>query len=190
VIGTLSAPFQRALAVTVLLFILSVIWGGVVRPLAGRWEAWNTEIENGEKLLDGYQSAGASQAELQTKISALQQILARQHPFLEGTSSPLVAAKMQGDLKAVVEAAGGQLRSVQVLPAATEGGIGRVGVRADIGATVESLEKILYEIEHSTPLLLIDSLEIQAPENGQDGPGHPVPLTVRFDVYGYLPAVP
>ena len=185
-IHALSPRLQRALALTLLLLAVFAVWGGVVTPIARAWQERTAAIESDRQLLAGYRRATSDPTALLERLKQAEQILVDQRGFLEGPTEALAAARLQGDLKRIVEAAGGQLRSAQSLAPVAEEGNQRIGVRIDTLLNIETLKNVLHAIEGAIPPLFIAALEIQAPEEGQNAPGRAIPLTTRMEIHGYL----
>jgi general secretion pathway protein M len=62
----------------------------------------------------------------------------------------------------MVDAAGAQLRSVRILPIETEEQHTKIGTRADLHCTTESLLDLLYDIEQARPFLSIDKPSVRS----------------------------
>jgi general secretion pathway protein M len=92
-------------------------------------------------------------------------------------------------LKEVIESDGGELTSMQLLPARDEEGFQRVAIAITLSTTIASLQQILYAIEGQSPYLFIEDIEVtadqaiaedsQSPENRN--------LQVHLEVFGYMP---
>ena len=62
--------------------------------------------------------------------------------------------------KAIVDA-GGQLSSTQALPVSSDDNFNKITVRVRMTGTSEALRAVLYKIETSEPLIIIDQIDIR-----------------------------
>ena len=111
--------------------------------------------------------------------------------FLQGTNEALVAAQIQNRVKALSEAARGELKSTQVLPAQDEGKYRRITIRVQLTLDLPAAQSLIYGVETASPLLFLDNLDMRAhiAERRRDrsAPGSDDGmLDLRFDVYGYV----
>ena len=96
----------------------------------------------------------------------------------------------------MVEGAGGELRSTQILPAvAIEGdaGIRRAALRVQFAVTIAGLAETLYELESGQPYLLIDQLSVREQRTRRrrrDEPETEASLDISLELSGYLHAEP
>lgn len=108
--------------------------------------------------------------------------------FLKATSAPLAAAEIQELAKNVVEAQGGKLVSMQILPPKDEQRWRQITVNVQLTASLASLKGILYALEASRPYLFIDNFSARTPpvflRPGAQTLTEPE-LTVGFDLTGY-----
>jgi len=75
-------------------------------------------------------------------------------------------AEMQGSAQKMASAAGATLRSSRTLPQTVEEGFTSLGVELDLIASTAGLVALLHAIETAEPMILVDRLAIQVPENG------------------------
>jgi general secretion pathway protein M len=181
----------RALAAAILLALIAAIVGLALRPFALAWADARDSIAASSALLAGFQRAAAERPALEAELKALGgQTELKQPGLIDATNAPLAAARLQSAVKAIVEGEGGQVRSVQELPAARAGGFQRVAIRLDIGVATDGLQKALYRIESAQPYMFVDNLAIRAPEPQRVvGPRAPAnDLAIRLEVFGYMRA--
>lgn len=82
------------------------------------------------------------------------------------STESLASAELQNAIKMAVVTTGGQLISTQVLPSKIEGEFKRISVKVRMMGTIEGLRSVLYQIETSVPLYVIDDMDIR-PERGR-----------------------
>ncbi|MBV8755024.1 MAG: hypothetical protein JO328_19380 [Hyphomicrobiales bacterium] len=109
--------------------------------------------------------------------------------FLAGTNEGVVVADLQTRLKAVADAAGARLRSVQSLPPKTREEVRYVGARLDVYGPLAAIQRTLHAVETGNPFLFVDAAVIRTapPVNMQGLPNataqEPV-IDAQFDVFG------
>ena len=93
-------------------------------------------------------------------------------------------------MKSVVEAAGGELRSTQILPAEqldADLGFRRTTLRIHFVGTIEGLEETLFELETGQPYLIIDEVTVRqaGPPPAYEPQAQPM-LDVSLELFGYV----
>jgi general secretion pathway protein M len=68
---------------------------------------------------------------------------------------------MQEFIKKAIVEAGGQLSSTQSIPVSSKGDFTRITVRVRMTGNSEVLRSVLYKIETSKPLIVIDQIDIR-----------------------------
>jgi general secretion pathway protein M len=179
----------RAAALSLLLALIGAIFIFAVQPLSRVHQETDDAIDAAGESLRRYERLAATRPALQKQF---EQVRAQQDSsgfYLTGETDGLAAAELQDLVNATIAANGGQLRSIQILPAKAEGEFKRVSVRVQFTTTIERLARILYALEAGRTYLFIDNLDIRnrrarsrKKEPDPEGPK----LTVRFDLYGYL----
>jgi general secretion pathway protein M len=180
---------SRALAVLILLGAIAVVWLGALKPLFDDYQATRQSIADDEAALARFRRVAAELPHRRAALAALRQRQAASEGFLQGTNEALVAAQIQNRLKALVEAAHGELKSTQVLPVQEEGKYRRITLRAQMTLDTAATQQVVYGIETASPLLFLDNLDLRVHIGGdrhRDRANPDPPLDVRFDVYGYM----
>jgi hypothetical protein len=91
----------------------------------------------------------------------------------------------------VVEGAGGELRSTQILPAEeleADLGFRRTALRVHFVVTIDGLEETLYELETGQPYLIIDEVTVRqerARRRRSEPQAQPM-LDVSLELFGYV----
>jgi general secretion pathway protein M len=164
----------------------------VDQGLLARYRYYQDYLEQKQAQLVRMERMTASRELIQQQITKIKQDQSVVSQYLPHTAPALAAAELQQRIRAVVEAAGGTLRSTQALPPVEEGSAVKVAVSVTLTGDTGHLHKILYDLEAQTPLLFVDNLEITARENRQRLAGGRiagytrVQLSVQFEVWGYL----
>ena len=187
-IGALSPPVSRALAVAILVGIIGSLYYGVVAPFHDEYASTRQSIDQLQDQLVRYQRAARDLPTRQADLTALKQRQSSQDGFLQGSNDTLVAAQIQNRIKALSDAAQGDLKSIQILPAQDEGKLRRITVRGQMTATLPGILRIFYGLESASPLLFLDNVDFRArtaqlrvrgeePDSGL--------IDIQFDVYGF-----
>lgn len=182
---------SRALALGLLLLFVLAVVSVVVRPFWTAWRDAGESIAASTTLLAGFARSAAALPALQVQLHDLGEVETAPAGLIDASNPPLAAARLQSTVKAIIESAGGQVRSVQDQPTNRSGSFLRVGIRLDIAIGTEALQKALYRIESAQPYMFVDNLSIRASEALQR-PGLPSAggsdLSVRLEVFGYIKA--
>jgi general secretion pathway protein M len=189
---TLSPPISRSLAAALLVGLIAVAYLAVIQPVIEGWSEQSEEIGRLESTLARYRQVAQQRASRETELAELKQRAAGEDGLLRGANETLMAATIQNRLKGLVESAQGELKSVQILPAQTEGHLRRITVRSQISMTIDAAQRVFYDLEGGEPLLFLDNIDIRSLEesrrhreradNGM--------LEVHLDVYGYAQPQP
>jgi len=175
-----------------LLVVVSTLYLVVDHVLVARYRFYLERLEQQQGRLEQLERMAASREPIQQLIAKIQQDRNITAQYLPQSAPPLAAADLQQRVKAVVEAAGGTLRSTQALPPVEEGNAVKVAVNATVSGDTEILQKILYDLESQTPLLFVDNLEVSARAvrqrlpNGRLAGYTRVQLNIQFEISGYL----
>jgi general secretion pathway protein M len=107
--------------------------------------------------------------------------------FLAGANDGVVGADLQTRLKAIAEAGGARLQSVQSLPATQDGGIKYVGARIELIGTLAAIQRAIHAMESGKPYLFITAavLKSASPISRPDQTAEPV-AAVQLDAFGAL----
>jgi general secretion pathway protein M len=139
-------------------------------------------------MIARFERTVAGKADTVEQIEALADHQAQDNLCVSGSSEGVTAASLQERERALAEANGVAVASLQPMPAAARGAFSRVTVRVAINGTLESLFGLLHDLEGGHPLVFVENLEVKAaPYPWDRDPATVDPqLTVRFDVSGYL----
>lgn len=182
-IATLSLPIRRFAALGLLMAVLLLLWESAVDPIVGLWISTGSADGSSVRLLQRYRQSIGDEPYW---VSLQQKLQSGQYAdlFVEATNRDLGAAKLQQDIKAVAEANGGNVNSIQVLPPAKQHAQQRLGVRINFTIPVERLASVLAKYDHARPYLYLDNLTITAPEGMTNA--KPVQLTVKCDFFSFM----
>lgn len=179
---------SRALALTILVALVGLVYVTVVQPVIDDYTETSQSIDQMSGLLQRYRRIAANLAPMQAQLTRIQQQPGAKDGFFTGVNDTLVAAQLQGKLRSAVEAARGELKSTQVLPPEDDGKMRRITVRGQLVSTLGAIQRVIYDLEAASPYLFIDNLNMRVrpmERRAESADMDPI-LDVRFDVYGYL----
>jgi len=183
----LTPRASRLLALGILAALLLLAFFGFVSPLLDAYRQAGAASEQYRAALEHTRNSGSDLAGLRAELAHLKEHQASAVGFMQGSNPSLAAADLQNRIKSSVEAARGELRSTQILPARDEGAFRRISIRGQIAVNMAALQRVFYDLESATPFLFLDNVEIRSrPARRSTSPDDDPVLEVRFDLYGYM----
>jgi general secretion pathway protein M len=181
---------ERWLAVGLLLLISSFVGFVIILPLINQGLALHNEknalafrFEQYERILARRQSMTEAMASLKTAHET-------QNYLSTKNTSALASAELQELIKEAIVDAGGQLSSTQGLPVISKNDFTRIPVSVRMTATIDELRAILYKIETSTPLVVIEQLDIRPMRGVRNKVTHQIDpsneLSVNFQAISFM----
>ena len=187
-----GSPVSRLLALALLAAVPVLAYLLVVEPVIAAYRDAGAAIAQGQRLLQSYRERAEQRPQLAQLLAEEEERAADVTGYLAAVDDALAAVELQDRMKAVVESAGGQLRSAQSLevePVDAVPGVRRAALKVRFTADIESLATILYELETGSPYLFVDALSIREPRRQRrrrDEPEAAPQLDVVVELYGYL----
>lgn len=175
---------SRALAmvVTVAVAVATVVL--TVVPLARQSLGHRERMEEAEATLARWRAIAATRAATEADLHAVRQQVAAYSGLFLGQTGAIASANMQSELKRRIEAAGGEVRSMQPSPATQEGMLERMEIKVDFVCPPFALPQLLANIENAQPFLLPWQVSIGAAE-AQPGGQASIKLSHQWSVRGY-----
>lgn len=187
-IATLSEANRRYLALAILLTLVTLLLVGIVMPLQKQFADYDTSIEQLEFRLGKLRQIARLQVPLKNQLKQLQVINDKSRDLIKGKSEALAGANLQELSKEVLRSTGSRLESSQMLPVIIEDKLQRITIRIQFSATIATLQRVLYTLESSRPLLFIEEIAIktgQTRRTQQRSNNIATPLEVTLDLFGY-----
>jgi general secretion pathway protein M len=131
----------------------------LVMPVQAFFAERRAQIADQRALLARFAAIAAQQPRAQ---AAAQEAEAQVGEFLVGTNEGVIVADLQTRLKAMAEAAGARLRSVQSLPPKTRDEVRYVGARLDVFGPLAAIQRTLHAVESGNPYLFVDAAVVRA----------------------------
>lgn len=177
---------SRMLALLLLLAVLAAAVAAIAIPAMQLHAHYQSAIDQRVDRLSREQRIISMAPALQKQMVQLQQLNPARF-YLRNNNPVLAAAEIQENAKHLIDANGGKLLSMNILPPKDEGQLTRVGVNVQLTAGLDGVEKLFYGLETATPYLFINNLSIRTinaytPPNGT---APPLQLQVQFDLSGF-----
>jgi general secretion pathway protein M len=151
----------RWLAVGLLIAVILVIILVVIVPVVNKAMELHDAKDNLVFRLQQYERTLAKKDAVIASMDTIKQQHEEQGYFNSQNTDALASAEMQEFIKKAIVDAGGQLSSTQALPVSNKGKFSRITVRVRMTGNSEVLRAVLYKIETSTPLIIIDQIDIR-----------------------------
>ena len=181
-----GAPLSRFAAVLLAAAVVAFLALGVARPALTKFADGERRIETLRGLLTKLEAA-AERAEAWRRAPGQRPVGSDlQGLLLPPASEATATARLQERFGGIIETAGARLSTTQVLPVKALAMARRIGLRLQFTADTLSLRAILHALEYQRPVAVVESLFVFS--QSSKSVGNPLPLTVRLDVYAFLPA--
>jgi len=181
-----SPLLSRSLALAILIGLVGVLLLGIVVPAYSSYVDARNSVEQLGLALSRLNVSDTEVAGLKAEAARLTSAKIKTVGLLQSANDSLAAADLQNRIKLLVESVHGDVRSTQTLATRSEGEFRRVSIRSQIATDLPGLQKIIYTIETSSPLLFLDNIDIRVRPNQKAGAANEGPLDVSFDVYGFM----
>jgi len=152
---------QRWVAVGLLIAVVLVIVLVVIVPVVSKGIELHETKNNLVFRLQQYEGILAKKEAVIASMANIKQQHEKQGYFNSQKTDALASAEMQEFIKKAIVDAGGQLNSTQALPVSNKDKFSRITVRVRMTGNSEALRAVLYKIETSTPLIIIDQIDIR-----------------------------
>jgi general secretion pathway protein M len=152
---------QRWLAVGLLISLVLIISLIVIVPFLSK----GLELHKSKNDLlfrsQQYERILSTKNTVNASMAKIKQQHDQQGYFNSQETDALASAEMQAFIKKTIVDAGGQLSSTQALPVNNKNRFSRITVSVRMKGNSEVLRAVLYKIETSTPLIIIDQIDIR-----------------------------
>ena len=181
---------QRWLAVGLLALVVLLVGAVLLAPLTLKW--WDLHETRNSLVfkLQQYQRILANKDSVLADIDNIREQNDGQGYFNSQETDALASAEMQNFIKQTIVDAGGQLSSTQALPVSVKDGFSRITVRVRMTGNSEVLRAVLYKIETSLPLIIIDQIDIRPMRGKRNPTTHKIEasndLNVNFQAVSFM----
>jgi general secretion pathway protein M len=193
---SLTAAQQRWLAVGLLVFVSLIIGLLIIAPIINKGLALHETKNNLVFKLRQYERILANKDAVSNWKSKIAQQSEEQGYFNGQETEALASAEMQEFIKQTIVNAGGQLNSTQSIPSSDSPQdddavkFTRIIIRVSMTGNSETLRSVLYKVETSQPLMIIDQIDIRPVrgrrnrKTGRIDPSND--LTVNFQAVSFM----
>ncbi|TAN70863.1 MAG: general secretion pathway protein GspM [Methylobacter sp.] len=156
-----TKQMQRWLAVGLLVAVILMVGLVVIMPVVNKGLELHDAKNNLVFRLEQYERILARKDAVTESMDAIkEQYQERGLLNMQGTGA-LASAEVQEFIKKAIVEAGGQLSSTQALPVTTKNEFSRITVSVRMTGNSEVLRAVLYKIETSSPLIIVNQIDIR-----------------------------
>ena len=178
---------RRAAALGILAAVAFAIYAGFVAPVIDGAAAEREAQASLQSALERYTHAASDLPTLEQKLAELEGEAGTDSSYIDAPNETLAAAAIQSRIKSAVVESGGKLQSVEVLRPVSDGALQKIVVRARVAVELPGLQRVLFDLNETSPTLYFESLDIaRAEATVRDATDRQARLDVDFTVYGYL----
>lgn len=156
------AEWQHALiSLLILLLLISLVYFSAVLPLKTLYTEKAEQLSEKQTHLARFQSVASQKDRLIPFYEEQLQRVESNTALMPPMAGSLAAAKLQEQVKQILQRTSGQLLSTQAIPATQEGVFTPVKIRVHMKSDLETLLSTLHRLESGTPLGFVENLQIQ-----------------------------
>jgi general secretion pathway protein M len=156
-----NKQMQRWLAVGLLVSAILIVCLLVIFPLVNKGLELNEEKNNLVFKLQQYERIMARKEAVIESVNAIKEQYQERGLLNSQGTAALASAEVQESIKQAIVEAGGQLSSTQALPVIDKNEFSRITVSVRMTGSSEVLRAVLYKIETSSPLIVINQIDIR-----------------------------
>jgi general secretion pathway protein M len=153
--------FQRWGAFGLLLVVILIVVFTLLLPLLNAGMEYHDTKNDLVFRLQRYKKIAARKDLVLNDFKQIKQTYQQQQYFSTHGTVALVSANLQKIIKTAITEAGAQLTSTQVLPSKNENELNQVVIKVRMAGNIEQLRSIIYLLETSTPLVILDQIDIR-----------------------------
>lgn len=154
---TQTAVIRRALFLGATLFPVLLALFGVILPIRDGGRDGEAEILRQSEMLARLKGIAAYKPA--EKPAPAAEAVANE--YLPGPNEGVAIANLQARLKTFAQLNNTMLRSIQGLPARTEGSTRWIGARLDVSGPIQSVHRLVFAIEDARPYLFISNATVR-----------------------------
>jgi len=181
---------QRWLAVGLLLLVIGIVSSVVLFPIINKGMELNDAKNKLLFRLEQYNRVLARKDAVNESMRQLTEQNQSEGYLNSQETEALASAEVQEFIKKAIVEAGGQLSSTQVLPVTTKNDFSRITVSVRMTGNSEVLRSVLYKIETSKPLIIIDQLDIRPMRGVRNKKTHQIDpsneLNINFQAVSFM----
>jgi len=177
-----SKQMQRWLAVGLLAVAILIVTLVAIMPVVNKGLELNESKDNLAFKLEQYERVLARKDAVIQSMSVIKEQYQKSELLNRQSTGALASAEVQEFIKKTIVDAGGQLSSTQALPVTSKNEFSRITVSVRMTGDSEVLRKVLYKLESSTPLIVINQIEIRPVRGIRSRLTHQIELSNQLDI--------
>jgi len=181
---------QRWLALGLLGAVLLLVLFIVIVPVMSMGLEYHEQEQELLFRLERARQIVAKKDSVNNNIASIKKQFQKQNYFSTRGTEALASADLQTLIKTAISQAGGQLTSTQVLPHSIENGFNQVTVKVRMSGDIDILRSVLYEIESSTQIMIINQLDIRPVRGKRNRKTRKIEpsnkMNINFQVAGFM----
>lgn len=182
-----SVNLHGLFALMTLAAVLFLVYTIAVFPLLKIKKANNERIETTMFQLEKLNRLNSNVSSLRDSIEKLKKRNENVQGFIRKDVPAIAAAELQKKITTLIESSGGNVVSTAVVRKNDDSIYTRVTIRTHMRANIVALNKVLYELVKSNPILFTDNLSIQKKnQNARNAKQANEQLVIRFEVSGFM----
>lgn len=164
-------PDRRQKVLALLLFITAVmsVYVLAVEPVWTRYRQLDDALAAANARERRYLELLSKRGEIEARVAALDAGDSDAAVLFTGATASIAAARLEGRVRSVVEALGGEIRSSRTRQAAAELDLTRLEVTISARIPFGKLTEMLRRIELGTPYVFLESVSIRSQQNPRGG---------------------
>lgn len=156
-----NKQMERWLAVGLLIAVMLIVSTAVLFPAASKWMELHDDKIALARQLKQYERILAGKDAVAKNMESIQEEILEQGYFNSQQTESLASAELQEFIKKAIVDAGGKLSSTQALPVIEKDKFNLITVSVRMTGNIEVLRGVLYRLETSTPLIMINQMDIR-----------------------------
>lgn len=156
-----NKQMERWLAVGLLIAVMLIVSTAVLFPAASKWMELHDDKIALARQLKQYERILAGKDAVAKNMESIQEEILEQGYFNSQQTESLASAELQEFIKKAIVEAGGKLSSTQALPVIEKDKFNLITVSVRMTGNIEVLRGVLYRLETSTPLIMINQMDIR-----------------------------
>ena len=175
----------RTAAITALASVIVLSASLIFLALAFIYSGQRAEAAENLHQLAIYRSEVDARPEVERAYALLKSRVAAMPGVLHAEAGAPAQAQVGAQVKEIVEANGGEVRSEQALPLAPSNGFEIVSIECDLTVPASRLRELIYAVETHRPYLFIDTADITAPISWDTKSNVEPSYEVRWGLHAY-----
>lgn len=186
--------YHRWLALGLFFLVLLVLFFVLIMPIVTTGLDYYEQKKELIFRLQRSKQIVAKKDRVTANIERINEQYIQQNYFSTQNTVALASADLQKFIKLTISEAGGQLTSTQVLPSSSVDGFNRITIKVRMSGDVDVLRSVLYQIESSTPIIVVDQMDIRPIRGKRNRKTRKMEpsnkLNVNFQATGFMRARP